>query len=102
MHLYDLPKRETYFGALHCFTVFLTQALNLHTIQANQGIISDMPVKTCLQTIQVSITSLRTLRELDIMLHVQWIQPGPKEICRLLWEGCNQLLVPRIAVMTAD
>ena len=34
--------------------------------------------------------------------HVQWIQPCQGEICRLMWEACNQLLVPRIAVMTAD
>ena len=66
MHLYELSKRETYFGALHCFTAFLTQALNLHTIQAKQGTISDMPVKTCLQTMQVCITSLRALRAIDM------------------------------------
>lgn len=36
------------------------------------------------------------------LLHVQWIQPCQGEICRLMWEACNQLLVPRIAVMTAD
>ena len=92
MHLYDLPKRETYFGALHCFIVFLSIESAHHSSQARHHF------WYASQNMSSNYAGLYNfLASSPCVWYVQWIQLYQGEICRLLWEACNQLLVPRIA-----